>query len=81
MSEVAKKSGRPRGGIFPDGGATLSVWVPRSLAKALITVSDAKQKSVSAVVRDLLVYALANPPAKVEMPSRGPATSSEEAAR
>ena len=79
VKAVRKRPGRV--GIFPDGGAVLSVWVPKSLVKALGVVAEGKGMNMSQLVRSMLVHQLANPPSKsVEMPGASSA-SSEEAAR
>ena len=77
-NEVKAVKRRGRVGIFPDGGAVLSVWVPKSLVKALGVVAEGKGMNMSQLVRSMLVHQLANPPSKsVEMPG----ASSEAAAR
>jgi len=75
----AKAVRKRRGGvgIFRDGGAVLSVWVPKSLVKALGVVAEGKGMNMSQLVREMLVHQLANPPKVVEMPG----ASSGEAAR
>lgn len=45
--------------LFPDGGVVMSIWVPRSLLRALITLSEGQGRSLSAVVREMLIEDLA----------------------